>query len=254
VNPTSARRGNWVLDADGRSSLLQLFIVSFASLYIEVMLIRWIGTEFRLFAYIQNLTLVACFLGFGLGCLRSSEKPRYLFNFEALAFIVMIIEVPWPNWKGFLDIVVGELSASSDLSMWSFENAANAPIPAFLAGAALVSGVLLLVVATMMPLGSWVARFLESSSRIVPAYSVNLLGSLVGVWFFAGLSFLHLAPIIWFLIAIALLLLTHPQPKKIGAAGWIVIAVCLGFIALGGRPAGKAIWSPYQKLEVIPGG
>jgi hypothetical protein len=110
VNPTSARRGNWVLDADGRSSLLQLFIVSFASLYIEVMLIRWIGTEFRLFAYIQNLTLVACFLGFGLGCLRSSLKPRYLFNFEALAFIVMIIEVPWPNWKGFLDIVVGELS------------------------------------------------------------------------------------------------------------------------------------------------
>jgi spermidine synthase len=254
VNPTSARRGNWVLAAGGRSSLLQLFIVSFASLYIEVMLIRWIGTEFRLFAYIQNLTLVACFLGFGLGCLRSSEKPHYLFNLEALAFIVMIIEVPWPNWKSFLDIVVGELSASSDLSMWSFENAANAPIPAFLAGAALVSGVLLLVVATMMPLGSWVARFLESAPRIVPAYSVNLLGSLVGVWFFAGLSFLHLAPIIWFLIAIALLLLTHPQPKKIGAAGWIVIAVCLGFIALGGRPAGKTIWSPYQKLEVIPGG
>lgn len=254
MNPTSARRGNWVLDADRPSSLSQLFIVSFASLYVEVMLIRWIGTEFRLFAYIQNLTLVACFLGFGLGCLKASEKPRYLFNFEALAFVVMIIEVPWPGWKGFLDNVVGELSTSSDLSMWLFANAANAPIRAFLVGAGLVSGVLLLVIATMMPLGSWVARFLESSPRIVPAYSVNLLGSLVGVWFFAGLSFLHLAPIIWFLIAIALLLVTHPQPKKIGVSGWIVMAVCLGFVALEGRPAGKTIWSPYQKLEVISGG
>jgi len=251
VNPTPARRGNWVCDADGPSSLFQLFIVSFASLYVEVMLIRWIGTEFRLFAYIQNLALVACFLGFGLGCLKASGKPRYLFNFEALAFLVMIIEVPWPVWKSILDNVVGELSASSDLSMWSFANASNAPIGAFLLGAGLVSGVLLLVIATMMPLGSWVARFLETSARIVPAYSVNLFGSLAGVWFFAGLSFLHLAPIIWFLIAIALLLVTHPQPKKIGALGWIVIAVCLGFIALGGRPAGKTIWSPYQKLEVV---
>ena len=253
MNPASGRRG-WVLDADAPGSLFQLLIVSFASLYVEVMLIRWIGTEFRLFAYIQNLTLVACFLGFGLGCLRASEKPRYLFNFEALAFVVMLIEVPWPGWKGFLDKVVGELSASSDLSMWSFASAAGTPIRAFLVGAGLVSGVLLLVIATMMPLGSWVARFLESSPRIVPAYSVNLLGSVVGVWFFAGLSFLHLPPIVWFLIAIALLLVTHPQLKKIGALGWIAIAICLGFVALDGRPAGKTIWSPYQKLEVIAAG
>jgi SAM-dependent methyltransferase len=254
VNPTPGRRGNWVLDADGPSSLFQLFLVSVASLYIEVMLIRWIGTEFRLFAYIQNLTLVACLLGLGLGCLRASEKPRYLFNFEALGFVVIIIELPWPGWKDVLDYVVSELSASSDLSIWFLANFPNAPIRPFLVGAGFVAGLLLLVIATMIPLGSWVARFLESSARIVPAYSVNLLGSLAGVWFFAGVSFLRLAPIIWFLIAIALLLLTHPQPKKIGVWGWIMIALWLGLVALEGRAAGKTIWSPYQKLEVIPDG
>src|SRR5262245_43431302 len=218
------------------------------------MLIRWIGTEFRVFAYIQNLTLVACFLGFGLGCLKASEKTHYLFNFEALAFLVIIIQIPWSGWKGVLDYIVGEFSASSDLSMWFFANSPNAPIRSFLVGAGLVSGVLLLVIATMMPLGSWVARFLESSPRIVPPSRVNLLGSLVGVWFFAGLSFLHLAPIIWFLMAIALLLATHPQPKKIGVWGAILIATCVGFIALDGRSIGKTVWSPYQKLEVIPEG
>jgi len=254
LNPTLGRRGNWVLDTDRAGSLFQLFIVSFASLYVEVMLIRWIGTEFRLFAYIQNLTLVACFLGFGFGCLKASEKPRCLFDFGALAFLVMIIELPWSGWKDLLDFVVGELSASSDLSMWFFASPPNAPIRSFLVGAGLVSGLLLLVIATMVPLGSWVARFLESSPHIVPAYSVSLLGSLVGVWVFAGVSFLHLAPIIWFLVAIALLLVTHPQPKKIGISGWVLIALCLGFIALDGRTIGKTIWSPYQKLEVIPDG
>src|SRR5579862_8565104 len=57
-----------------------LFLVSFASLYIEILLIRWIGTEVRLFAYFQNLTLVACFLGFGLGCYRAAGKKSHLLD------------------------------------------------------------------------------------------------------------------------------------------------------------------------------
>ena len=204
-----------VLDLNGRSSFSQLFIVSFASLYVEVMLIRWIGTEFRLFAYIQNLTLIACFLGFGLGCLKASEKPRYLFNFSALACLVLMIEVPWPTWKDILDLAAGGLSASSSASLWSFTIPGDSPISAFLVGACVVGVVVLLVLATMVPLGAWVARSLESSPRVVPAYSLNLLGSLVGVWFFAGLAFLHLPPIVWFLIALILFMLTHPRPKTI---------------------------------------
>lgn len=255
MNSTPASRGHsLVLDENRSGSFLKLGIASFASLYVEVMLIRWIGTEFRLFAYIQNLTLIACFLGFGLGCLKASEKPRYLFNFEALALVVMIIEVPWAHWKDVLDLLVGGLSASSELSLWSFTSPGNRPTLAFAVGALMVSSVLLLVVATMMPLGSWVARLLEASPRIVPAYSVNLLASLVGVWFFAGLSFLQLAPVIWFSVALALLLVTHPRSKTIGVSGWIAIAACAGFLLLDGRPAGETIWSPYQKLEIVPVG
>src|SRR5262249_14096646 len=193
VSPISGRRAEWILDADRTGSLSQLFLVSFASLYVEVMLIRWIGTEFRLFAYIQNLTLIACFLGFGLGCLKASEKPRYLFNFGALAGLVMIIEVPWPAWKWLLDLTVAGLADSSGFALWLVTAPGYSPLPAFLLGAAIVGVVLLLVVATMVPLGSWVARLLESSPSVVPAYSIILLGSLAGVWVFAGLSFLHLA-------------------------------------------------------------
>jgi len=37
-------------------------------LFLEMLLIRWIGTEVRIFAYLQNTILVACLLGLGLGC------------------------------------------------------------------------------------------------------------------------------------------------------------------------------------------
>ncbi len=45
-----------------------MFVVSIAGLFLELLLIRWIGTEVRIFAYLQNTVLVVCFLGLGLGC------------------------------------------------------------------------------------------------------------------------------------------------------------------------------------------
>ena len=45
-----------------------LFLVSVLALFLELLFIRWIGTEIRIFAYLQNTVLVVCFLGLGMGC------------------------------------------------------------------------------------------------------------------------------------------------------------------------------------------
>src|SRR4029077_11589686 len=82
---------------DNRS--VQLFLVSFSALYVEMVLIRWLGTEFRLFAYFQNLALIACFLGFGYGCMRSTKKPERLFDYGALCVLIILIDIPWRDWN-----------------------------------------------------------------------------------------------------------------------------------------------------------
>ena len=51
----------------GWSSDIRLFIVSFTLLFIELMCIRWLSTEIRIFSYFQNFVLIACFFGFGIG-------------------------------------------------------------------------------------------------------------------------------------------------------------------------------------------
>src|SRR5262245_30589752 len=51
-----------------------IFVVSAASLFLEMMLIRWVTTEFRLFAYLQNTVLVVCLLGLGMGFF-TSHRP-----------------------------------------------------------------------------------------------------------------------------------------------------------------------------------
>ena len=52
--------------ATGGSPLLSLALASMAALFLEIVLIRWISTEVRVFAFVQNLSLIACFLGFGV--------------------------------------------------------------------------------------------------------------------------------------------------------------------------------------------
>jgi hypothetical protein len=51
---------------------LDLFLLSLLALYTELVVIRWLASEVRVFAYFKNLPLMASFLGLGLGCARGS--------------------------------------------------------------------------------------------------------------------------------------------------------------------------------------
>ena len=240
-------------DTADRGQYLRLFLTSFAALYVEIMLIRWVGTEFRLFAYFQNLTLIACFLGFGYGCFRATKQPVRLFDYVALCAIVILIEIRWRGWAGILEVMGAGLSLSPDVSIWH-DVAGQVSWAGFAVSSMFVTGILLLLIATMIPLGSCVGRYLENAPNTVAAYSVNLLGSLAGIWFFAGMSFLGLAPVYWFALAFALALLMQPAWKKVGILAVFAMAICLTVLVLERLPAGKTVWSPYQKLEVISEG
>src|ERR1035437_9654433 len=69
----------------------KIFILGVLILYLELTLIRWIGTEIRVFAYLGNLVLVVCFLGVGLGCYLSDRPAapwRMGLNILVLAILV----------------------------------------------------------------------------------------------------------------------------------------------------------------------
>src|SRR5215472_4823357 len=90
--------------------LWPLFLVSFCSLYIEILLIRWIATEVRIFAYFQNLALIACFLGFGLGCYRAAQTKIDHFEATALSLLVVLAGIPLKAWKTMLENVSSALA------------------------------------------------------------------------------------------------------------------------------------------------
>src|SRR5438309_2026377 len=72
-----------------------LAVVSFASLFFELLVVRWISVEVRVFAYFKNLALIACFLGFGLGVYTARRRAQMLFVPILLAMLAIVLGLRW---------------------------------------------------------------------------------------------------------------------------------------------------------------
>ena len=68
-----------------------LFSLSLSILFLEMACIRWLNASIPILAYFNNLILVTCFFGLGVGCLLT--KRRRLLPFLPLAFTALVAMV-----------------------------------------------------------------------------------------------------------------------------------------------------------------
>jgi spermidine synthase len=232
------------------SSMWRLLRVSAAGLYLELVLIRWLGTEVKIFAFFQNLSLMVCFLGFGAGCFSSSKRGSLLPSLAATTALVAAVGLPFQSWHTFLKVMSSVLSLTPDAALWG-------NVIKFVPGQyyqylaitlAVVLGFLMLITIAMIPLGRWVGYYIEVAPNTVTAYSVNLLGSLAGIWLLAVLAFFWLPPTCWFIVAFALVLVAQPVSWRSALIGCTLLGICL--LALKSSNTNSVYWSPYQKLDV----
>jgi spermidine synthase len=248
VGDTAKRFANW-----------RLFVLSSAALYLEIVLIRWLGTEVKIFAFFQNLSLIVCFLGFGVGCFTSGKRGSVLPSIAATTTLIVAVNLPFNSWHVLLKTLSSVLSFTADAALWGNVNGLNSIVTSssgyyeYLAiSICVVAAFLMLVSIAMIPLGRWVGYYLESSADSIGAYSMNLAGSLVGIWLLAFLAFLWLSPTYWFAVAFVLIMLGVPFSwrSSLLAAAMLVVAVA----ALWPHRGPSVAWSPYQKLSLTDAG
>jgi hypothetical protein len=128
----------------------QLILASFLTLFAELALIRWIGTEIRIFAYVKNLTLLLCFLGFGMGCALARRPVRWRASATALLGLLMVVRWPWYGKRIFEDL------SAQDVQIWASDTVRH--WPDFLVAVVMVAALLLLVACIFMPLGQVVSQ------------------------------------------------------------------------------------------------
>lgn len=235
-----------------KSVLFSLLLASVATLYIEIMMIRWIGTEVRIFAYMQNLTLICCFLGFGLGCYRSKRKKNVFVGLVAITALVVLVQTPFVIWRTFLMHLSNQLSISPDAAQWGglYGYPTTTLVMFVVASIVAITVFLLLLVVAMLPLGQWVGYYLDAAPNPIRAYTVNLLGSLAGIWIFAYLSFNWLPVTYWFAFGFLVLLFTQRPTARSAVAATALLCLCLLLLRSSTQQADQTYWSPYQKLAL----
>jgi spermidine synthase len=239
----------------GGFSYRQLALVSAFGLFLEVLLIRWVSSEVRIFAYFKNLVLIASYLGFGLGCYLSRRAINLLVMLIPFSVLTILIGSPFTFVRIRVQSIALLLGATSDSQFWGVPALVATPqtlVAFFLAICACVL-IFLLVAFVFIPVGQLVGWQLEKAPNGVAGYTVNVLASLFGIVLYTLVCFIYQPPLTWVAVAggMLVLLLGHRPALRWSAAG--VFAGCLLLLAMAGPAVPTHVfWSPYQKLTLTP--
>ncbi len=245
-------RWEFVPSDNGGASYWQLLVVSFLSLFLELLLIRWVSSEVRIFAYFKNFVLVACFLGFGLGCHLSRRAINLLAFVAPLTFLAFCVSSPWVPMRRVIALLPDMIAAGSNVQVWGVPalDLSVHDIPGLVLGLGITAVLFLLIAFILVPVGQMVGWYLENSRNGIAGYSLNLLGGLAGTLAYAVLCFLYQPPAMWFVAAaVPTFVLLRRRRRLAGVTVVGLIACALLSVAPHG-PNTTVYWSPYQKLAL----
>src|SRR3989304_9697365 len=216
-----------------------LFLVSSVGLFLELAVIRWLSSEVRLFSYFKSLPLLAAFLGLAIGFALVRKGRSYRSSFAPLfgvfsTAVLLVGRVASPRFLSYPSIDDEYLWATGAYSYW-------------LALALFLATVLVFFLLTtfiFIPLGQATGEEMARNAP-VPAYTVNIIGSLSGVWAFAWLSYLQTSPDIWFAVAFLGLGVYWSSRRTLSRTDLGIFVLVLLALVLFGR---GTVWSPYHRL------
>jgi spermidine synthase len=236
-----------------------LFALGFLTLFLELVLIRWLAGSIWNLGYFPNLVLLAVFLGMGLGFLFHDGIPAgrspalflaALPGLLALAGLVAFAHPVVPGFSRWQGTVGGEIfftsapAAATESSSWLFG----------------------LWFAAVVVLFFLIAQRTAKVFRAHPpltSYTLDIAGSSAGIVAFMAVSFARLPAWSWFPLLVPAVAVAAGRLRWRPAAAFA--ALCLAATAAvvrhqdatlmsdpAVRPA-RVEWSPYQKVEYATG-
>jgi len=226
-------QGTWT---QGRGPVLfQLGLATFSILTLELALIRWTSGQVRVLAYFNNLTLICCFLGMGLGLVVGRRRADLMhFTLPAL-FALAVPFALAPELS-----LVGLSFPDPSVYLWGAQNTASGV--AHVLGA---FGLILLLFAGIAAVfffaGTAVGHLFVLAPQ-VHGYSADLIGSLLGVLVMALVAALGTPPPVWLGLG--------ALPFAYLSRRWWSWAALFGIVVLGQVSVRGAVFSPYNRIDV----
>jgi hypothetical protein len=236
------------------SAGVRLFLLGFLTLFLELVLIRYLAGNIWNLGYFPNFVLLAAFLGIGIGYVFHSLIPDrrspdlYVGSAVLLLALSVFVAAVHPSVPGFSKWsgqVGGELFFSA-APVW--ESWATYPLFALW---------FLSVVGVFALLSQFTAKLFRQFAPL-RAYTLDIAGSCVGILAFMGMSLLRLPAYMWFLAATPVFALAvgrkraHAAAVALALVGTALVAYRqdLRLLCAPDLPGRLEVrWSPYQKVE-----
>lgn len=208
----------------------RLVLASALMLFLELALIRWLGSEIVHLSYFTNFVLLGSFLGIGAGFLIARKSWSIL---PATPVLLMLLVVGVSTFPVSVD--------QTGRGVIYFTSLGTSGPPAYV-----VLPLVFLAVAAVLAGPAEVVGRCFATLPPLTAYRWDLIGSLAGITCFTLLSFLRAPSVVWGTIAgFALVALLFRGLRDVAAASTAVVIVVL-FIE---STVPGVSWSPYYKIS-----
>jgi SAM-dependent methyltransferase len=243
----------------GLSTSGHLFVVSWLILFLELACIRWFPSHVLYLTFFTNTVLLACFLGMSVGCVTAGQARNWLTATPVLLGLAMAaahgIEYLGSRHSEMVDVG----NQVSPQVVYFGTEARTQDVARFVIPHEVIGGFFFLVIAlAMVGPGQELGRALNRIPNRVQAYTVNILGSIVGILMFSLCSWWQLSPFWWFLPIVLILgygIVQYSQFRDmIGRLALLVMVLLASSVrtrSISG-PNGERqdyYWSPYYRVD-----
>lgn len=244
----------------------ELFLISLIILFLELAAIRWFPAHVLYLTFFTNVVLLASFLGMSVGCLAAKQRRNYLAWTPLLLVVAMAaahaVEISSGSFIKFVD--VGNQASPQQVyfgTEYYGQDLTRYAIPIEVLG-----GFFFIIIAlAFLGPGQELGRALKRWPKRVQAYTLNIVGSIVGIVLFAACSWLEIRAFWWFALVaagLAYFYFVSPAnrlPRRLFSLSPLLAGLLLLVVGLAAfvpvhddypdQREAQQLWSPYYRID-----
>jgi SAM-dependent methyltransferase len=230
-----------------------LFLISFAVLFMELAAIRWFPAYVFSLTFFTNTVLLAAFVGMSVGCLACESRWRMLPQLPVLMGVTCAAALAVYSAVGSVWLAGVDVGNQRSPQLVYFGTEFLGPsVAKLIIPVELLMGVFFALIALwFVALGQVLGNKLAAIGNRIQSYTINIAGSLAGIVAFGVMAYGELPPAAWFAAGMACVIYFLRQSGRLTVSNGALLAVVLVVIAATGWRGSVCTfhWSPYYSIR-----